>query len=184
MRIGFGRVGECVTLTLSESCIPRRVLGIACVAVLATAACSDSSGVAPPIPQADQLAVHQVESSATSTAEAAASGPLTGFVIAWADNGTVHVGTIDPETGEYAVGPTFEVGDFAVAPNAPTTNDQSYFRRLVSPDFEFAYAQRIVDGDPHVGWGRHSRKFCGCHCERCRSAHRPERSARCERARL
>ena len=103
--------------------------------------------------------MQQVESSATSTAEAAASGPLTGFVIAWADNGTVHVGTIDPETGEYAFGPIFEVGDFAVAPNAPTTNDQSYFRRLVSPDFEFAYAQRIVDGDPHVGWGRHSRQF-------------------------
>ncbi|MBY4128042.1 hypothetical protein HQO83_06535 [Rhodococcus fascians] len=79
-------------------------------------------------------------------------GPLAGYVIAWTEPGTVNVGTIDPVTGKYAGGRVFDVGDFAVASNAPTTDDQSYFRRLVSPDYKYAYAQRLVDGDAHVGW--------------------------------
>lgn len=130
----------------------RAAFGVLCMAaVVATPACSGSSDQTNVLNEASEQAAQQPKSSAASPAQPEA-GPLTGYVIAWVETGTVNVGTIDPETGEYADGPVFEVGDFAIAPNAPTTNDQSYFRRLVSPDFEFAYAQRIVDGDPHVGW--------------------------------
>lgn len=144
-RLGRGRI----PLRSSKLLFRQTILVFCCAAaVLTTAGCSGPS----PVDQMTESAAQLPAPSAVSTTQAAPEGPLTGYVIAWVETGTVNVGTIDPETGEYADGPVFEVGDFAVAPNAPTTNDQSYFRRLVSPGFEFAYAQRIVDGDGHIGW--------------------------------